>query len=157
MIIEEWKSVPDFPGWSASNLGQIRRDGGGVVVGSNDEGYRRIQVSPDKTVAAHRMVLSAFVGPCPDGLEACHRNGIRDDNRIENLRWDTHAKNLADRAEFRRNAGVKGATKCPWGHEYTPENTYINKNKRYCRACRSQKKREVRQNRYLASQLTLFG
>lgn len=46
---------------------------------------------------AHRLVLEAFVGPCPDGMEACHNNGDRTDNRIENLRWDTAKANQADR------------------------------------------------------------
>lgn len=50
-----------------------------------------------RSVAVHRMVLLAFTGPCPNGMEACHNNGIRTDCRIENLRWDTHASNHADK------------------------------------------------------------
>jgi len=47
----------------------------------------------------HRLVLEAFVGPCPPGMEACHENGIKSDNRWpENLRWDTPQSNHADRA-----------------------------------------------------------
>ena len=45
----------------------------------------------------HRLVLSAFVGPCPNGMEGCHDNGIPSDNRLENLRWDTPIANAADR------------------------------------------------------------
>ena len=45
----------------------------------------------------HRAVLESFVGPCPQGMTACHNNGIRSDNRLENLRWDTHANNVADK------------------------------------------------------------
>lgn len=47
-------------------------------------------------VQIHRMVLLAFVGPCPRGLEACHNNGRHTDNRLKNLRWDTSAANRAD-------------------------------------------------------------
>lgn len=36
------------------------------------------------------------MGPCPDGMEACHNNGDQLDNRIENLRWDTHSANIYD-------------------------------------------------------------
>ena len=43
------------------------------------------------------MVLETFVGPCPDGLECCHNNDLFCDNRLENLRWDTHRANIADR------------------------------------------------------------
>ncbi|WP_341702630.1 HNH endonuclease [Ferrovibrio sp.] len=44
----------------------------------------------------HQLVIEAFVGPRPDGLEVCHGNGIKDDNRLENLRYDTPAGNRAD-------------------------------------------------------------
>ena len=44
----------------------------------------------------HRLVLSAFYGPCPEGMIGCHNNGISHDNRIENLRWDTYASNTED-------------------------------------------------------------
>ena len=41
--------------------------------------------------------LDAFTGPCPDGMEACHANGDRSDNRAGNLRWDTVRENANDR------------------------------------------------------------
>jgi hypothetical protein len=46
----------------------------------------------------HRLILEAFVGPCPDGMECCHCNGVPTDNRLENLRWDTHKANGQDAA-----------------------------------------------------------
>lgn len=45
----------------------------------------------------HRLVLEAFVGPCPEGMECRHLNGIRGDNRLENLCWGTHQENYQDR------------------------------------------------------------
>jgi hypothetical protein len=45
----------------------------------------------------HTLVLRAFYGPPPDGMEACHRNGKRGDNRPLNLYWGTHLQNCADR------------------------------------------------------------
>jgi hypothetical protein len=44
----------------------------------------------------HRLVLEAFIGLRPEGLECCHADGVRTNNRLENLRWDTHASNIAD-------------------------------------------------------------
>ena len=44
-----------------------------------------------------RLVLMAFVGMPKDGEECCHNNGIAHDNRLENLRWDTHLENNRDR------------------------------------------------------------
>lgn len=45
----------------------------------------------------HRLVLCAFVGPCPEKFQCCHNNGNSLDNRIENLRWDTARANNADK------------------------------------------------------------
>lgn len=44
----------------------------------------------------HHIVLTVFVGPRPDGFEGCHRDGERGNNALSNLRWDTHAENVAD-------------------------------------------------------------
>lgn len=45
----------------------------------------------------HRLVLEAFIGKCPNSMEACHNNGNASDNRLENLRWDTPKNNHADK------------------------------------------------------------
>jgi hypothetical protein len=42
----------------------------------------------------HRLVLEAFVGPCPNGCEGVHINDIPHDNRIKNLAWATHKENM---------------------------------------------------------------
>ena len=46
----------------------------------------------------HKLVLTAFVGPAPKGMEARHLNGVPDDNRWpENLKWDTRSNNAQDK------------------------------------------------------------
>lgn len=45
----------------------------------------------------HRLVLEAFRGPCPAGMESCHNDGNPTNNRLNNLRWDTDKSNQADR------------------------------------------------------------
>lgn len=52
----------------------------------------------------HRLVLEAFVGPCPAGQEARHLNDIPCDNWLTNLVWGTSKQN---RADARRNAPFK--------------------------------------------------
>jgi len=41
----------------------------------------------------HRLMLTAFVGPCPPGRQAAHLNGDKYDNRIDNLAWVTPGEN----------------------------------------------------------------
>jgi hypothetical protein len=44
----------------------------------------------------HRLVLEAFVGPCPAGMEGCHKDGNTANNHQTNLRWGTKASNSFD-------------------------------------------------------------
>jgi hypothetical protein len=44
----------------------------------------------------HHLVLETFVGPRPPGLICCHWDGDPANNRVENLRWDTHRANCND-------------------------------------------------------------
>lgn len=44
----------------------------------------------------HILVLTAFYGPCPEGMEGCHHDGDPLNNRLGNLRWDTHVGNVSD-------------------------------------------------------------
>lgn len=83
----------------------------------------------------HRLILTAFKGPCPDGLEGCHNNGVPDDNRLENLRWGTRSENTYDKIEHGRHP-FANRSHCSSGHEYTPENTYHPpRGIRQCRTC----------------------
>lgn len=63
-------------------------------------GYLTIMFSsPRKLRYLHRMVLETFVGPCIDGHEASHLNGIRSDCRLCNLAWECPKKNHARKVE----------------------------------------------------------
>lgn len=64
-------------------------------------GYRRVSLqngASRRKVLVHRLVLEAFVGPCPEGQECAHLNGNRVDNRIENLRWCGRKENCSHKA-----------------------------------------------------------
>src|SRR5262245_43976187 len=52
-------------------------------------GLRDSVAKKTRYFSVHRLILEAFVGPCPDGYVACHNDGTRSNNRPENLRWDT--------------------------------------------------------------------
>jgi len=62
-------------------------------------GHQEVILSGDGERAmkdVHQMVLESFVGPRPEGMEACHNNGRGQDNWLHNLRWDTHRSNVDD-------------------------------------------------------------
>lgn len=53
----------------------------------------------------HRVILEAFVGPCPEGMEGCHYPDPNPHNcNLSNLRWDSQLANTADRDALNRTA-----------------------------------------------------
>ena len=44
----------------------------------------------------HRLVMEAFVGPCPDGMIVCHADDNPENNHLSNLRYATYADNMQD-------------------------------------------------------------
>jgi hypothetical protein len=80
-------------------LKAIRQNTGYCTVGLSAGGKQRI-------VSVHRLVLTAFVGPCPPGMETRHLDGDRTNNHIGNLSWGTKKENGADRV--RHGTAVRG-------------------------------------------------
>jgi hypothetical protein len=61
----------------------------------------------------HRLVLEAFVGPRPDGKEACHfPDHDKTNNQLSNLRWDTHDENEKDHYRDRPPVVMKACRRC---------------------------------------------
>lgn len=110
----EYREVPGYPGYRLGADGSIwsrwhqkgRRgkafmsDAWHRLMGSVGwHGYLKIRLCANgrrRYVRIHTLILEVFVGPRPKGMEACHNNGDCCDNRLENLRWDTHKANAAD-------------------------------------------------------------
>lgn len=116
---EEWRVIPEHPGYRVSNLGHVqsrRRRGqtGGhdevwrdSKVGRTNHGHLMIRMSyGGKAVRLyiHRLVLELFVGPCPPGMEGCHNDDNPANNCITNLRWDTHSNNMKECSQKGRMA-----------------------------------------------------
>lgn len=97
----KYKIIAEFSDYAVGTDGSICRRGSFLKTHLMHNGYKRVILcAPNgkrRRALVHRLVLEAFVGPCPRGMEACHENGIRDDNRLSNLRWDTRKNNFADR------------------------------------------------------------
>lgn len=99
-----------------------------------------------KQVFVHKLVLEAFVGLAPDGMCACHFDDDPTNNKLSNLRWDTQAANAADRIRNNGGCNYNSKTHCKWGHEFTPENTYMSHTEgrspsKVCRTCRRERQR----------------
>lgn len=81
------------------NGGTARMKGREIKFALSEWGYRRVFLSRDSTGSTrpiHILVAEAFLGPRPDGLICCHKDGNKENNCADNLRWDTHASNSAD-------------------------------------------------------------
>lgn len=52
------------------------------------------------TKTVHSLVLEAFVGPKPEGYWARHHDNNKNNNRLDNLSWDTPRTNIHDKIKF---------------------------------------------------------
>ncbi len=131
----EYRPIPEWPGYRAGSDGTIwscwKIVGIGYCMGvryvlsdtwkqlrprKQKTGYLMLSLRRDgKTfgMLVHRLVLLAFEGPPPVGMEACHGDGNRAHNSRDNLRWDTRSRNQNDKithgtiARGERNSNAK--------------------------------------------------
>ena len=83
----------------------------------------------------HHLVLEAFVGPRPEGMEACHWDDDPDNNNLSNLRWDTHSENSRDKIR-NGNDPRSSKTHCIYGHVLADPNLLQGRKPwRGCLAC----------------------
>lgn len=157
----QWKSVPGFDGhYEASDTGLIRsldrmittvsRTGkpypqlrpGRILkpgkIGVSDHLHVVLEGRVDRTV--HALILETFVGPCPPGREALHRDDDPSNNNLSNLSWGTRSENSYDAIRNDRHFHA-GLTHCIRGHEFTPENMqqHSSSRRRTCLACRRER------------------
>lgn len=111
---EIWKSVVGYEGkYEVSDFGRVRSLWCGSRGGSfkrkmplilsnivnSGGGHLRSKLTANGksfNLLVHRLVLEAFKGSCPEGMEGCHEDGDPTNNRNDNLRWDTHVENMKD-------------------------------------------------------------
>jgi hypothetical protein len=96
---EEWRAIQGLPGYEVSDVGRVRSPRK-VLSPWTCNGYQQIAFSVGgvrHSNYVHRLVLEAFVGPCPEGLETRHLDGDRTNNELANLVWGTPAEQVADK------------------------------------------------------------
>ena len=112
---EEWKVVECNPNYSVSNMGEVMRitNGQGTYPGRISKpivstNYPRVFLSQNNKRTEHTMhtlVLTAFVGPRPEGKECNHKDGNKLNNCADNLEWISHLENMTHAYDI----GIKSA------------------------------------------------
>jgi hypothetical protein len=98
----EYRPVPDYRGYSVSAAGVMYGPRGRPLRPKVDKSghlYVRTKRAPSPGMLyVHRAVLTAWVGPCPEGMESRHLDGQPGHNAVRNLAWGTRLDNIQDRA-----------------------------------------------------------
>ena len=99
--MEIWKTIKDYEQYKVSNLGRVARitkTKGLRCLNEhlNHKGYLRVELIKNHKphfLRVHRLVAQAFI-PNPKNLpQVNHKNGIKTDNRTDNLEWVTNEQN----------------------------------------------------------------
>ena len=104
MAKEEWKSIKGYEGrYKISSNGKVYS----LISNKELKGYewcdniyRMVGLYKNgkcKQFSVHRLLAIAFLGESnidtDQRIEVNHKNGIKTDNRVENLEWCTHGEN----------------------------------------------------------------
>jgi len=102
--MEHWKEIFDGD-YAVSMTGKIMRltYSRGTYPGKllkpimNPDGYHTVSLrggdGQKRSYRVHRLVAAAFLESSPERPQINHKNGIRTDNRVENLEWCTNLEN----------------------------------------------------------------
>lgn len=125
------KQIPNHPLYSITQDGKVWSHNRGIYIkdklgrdtfhghkgkwlkpGLNCCGYFSVNLYDNPGTGQHKnylvqhLVLNTFIGPKPPGMECRHLNGIRGDNRLENLCWGTRSENQQDSVQHGTHGGM---------------------------------------------------
>ena len=98
---EVWRRVDGFPKYKVSSMGRVYSEfRGGHLMSPQFTHKRYLKVhlqdnGRNQNFYVHKLVALAFLSDCAtEGLQINHKNGVRSDNRVENLEWCTASENV---------------------------------------------------------------
>lgn len=156
ITVESWRPVVGYEGaYEVSDLGRVRSldrvivdhigrsrfyPGRILKVRVGNPPYPMVSLSRSGKTSGrqrvHVLIMRAFVGPAPSGMEIRHLDGDSLNCRLSNLAYGTSSENNYDLVRHGRHHLAK-LTHCKMrGHEFTPENTFTTREgRRGCKRC----------------------
>lgn len=131
---EIWRDIKGYEGlYKVSNLGNVVslkyqgkiREVPYFMSFDDNHGYKRVTLTMNgikKKIFVHRLVAEAFIPNLENKPYIDHINTIRDDNRVDNLRWVTHSENILNElTNNKRSNSLKGESNGMYGVNLTDD------------------------------------
>ena len=117
--MEIFKVIKEYPLYSVSTEGRIRKNSDGKIMtpSKKSNGYMTINLfmrdGRRKKELVHRLVALTFLNNENHLPEVNHIDGIRDNNRLNNLEWVTRAENVA-KSSLQRQIMIRRKNEGVW-------------------------------------------